>query len=74
MSRLSNDGIDDVESRNFVFRPTLLDELFDALNDVLVVLDGADGTLGDGSHLRLRNGRLDLVERRKLKSHEKHQF
>ena len=33
------------------------------LYNVFVVLDGADGPLRDGRHLRLRDGRLYLVER-----------
>jgi hypothetical protein len=48
---------------NFVLRPALLDELLDALDDVLVVLDRPDRALRDGRHLGLRNGRLYLVQR-----------
>lgn len=33
---------------------------------MFVVLDGLDGPLGDGRHARLRDGRLQLVERGQL--------
>ena len=66
MPRLPHDGVDDVEPGDLELRAALLDELLDGLDDVLVELDGLDRRLGDARHARLRDGRLQLVERRQL--------
>ena len=66
MPRLPHDRVDHVEARNFVLLSALLDELFDTLNDVFVVLNSSDGSLCNGSHLGLRDWRLNLVQRREL--------
>ena len=66
MPRLPHDGVDDVEPRDLELGAALLDELLDGLDDVLVELDGLDRRLGDARHARLRDGRLQLVERRQL--------
>lgn len=44
-----------------------LDELLDALHNVLVELDGLDGTPRERVHLGLGDGWLDIVEARELK-------
>ena len=53
MPGLAHDGVDDIKAGNLVFRSALLDELFHALHNVFVELDGLDGSLGDGCHLGL---------------------
>ena len=66
MAGLPHDGVDDVEPRDLELGAALLDELLDGLDDVLVELDGLDRRLGDGRHARLRDRRLQLVQRRQL--------
>ena len=66
MPRLPHDGVDDVEPGDLELRAALLDELLDGLDDVLVELDGLDRRFRDARHPRLRDGRLQLVERRQL--------
>ena len=66
MAGLPDDGVDDVEPRDLELGSALLDELLDGLDDVLVELDGLDRRLGDGRHARLRDRRLQLVQRRQL--------
>lgn len=66
MPTLPDDGVYHIKAGNFVLGPAFLDEFLHALYDVLVVFDGANGALCDGRHFRLRNRRLDLVQRREL--------
>ena len=66
MPRLPHDRVDDVQPRNLELGAALLDELLDGLDDVLVEFDGLDRRLRDARHARLRDGRLQLVERRQL--------
>lgn len=67
MPRLPDDGIDDIQAGDLVFRPALEDELLDVLHDVLVELDGFHRWLCDRAHLRLWYRNLVVVERKELK-------
>lgn len=64
MTRLPNDGVDDIKSRNLIFRLALEDELFHVLHDMLIKLNCLHCRLGDCTHLSLRYGDLVVVERK----------
>lgn len=62
MPGLANDRIDDVQTGHLVLGLAFQDELLDALDDVLVELDGLHGALCDGGHFRFGDGRPGFVE------------
>ena len=66
MPGLPDDGVDDVKPRDLELWSALLYELLDGLDDVLVELDCLNRRLGDRGHARLRDRRLQLVQRRQL--------
>jgi hypothetical protein len=65
---LLHDWINHVEAGNFVLRSALLDEFFNTLHNMLVVLDSPDGSRCHGRHFWLGNWRLYLVQRRELEN------
>lgn len=70
MARLADDRVDDIQTGHFVLGLALENELLDTLDDMLVELDRLHGTLRDGGHLRLRDGRPSLVEPRQLNTRQ----
>uniref|UniRef100_A0A8D8TJ81 Uncharacterized protein n=1 Tax=Cacopsylla melanoneura TaxID=428564 RepID=A0A8D8TJ81_9HEMI len=61
-----NNGVDNIQSGQFILGLTLPDELFDALNDVLVVVRGLESELYDAGDFRFRYGGLGGVDGEEL--------
>lgn len=74
MPRLPYDGIDNVQTRNLIFRFTFQNELLDILNDVFIELNCFQCTLSYRTHFRFTNGHLKIVEREELRKRFKGKF